>query len=285
MKWLVVTLVLGIVGCGGEKKSTPGAGSGSGSARGQEPPPAAGGLRIFVDDVAVGWLAGDQIALWPRVDTLVPVAARRLGTWEAIKLTGAGPTPVTIAKPSAAYPELVPAIFPDDSGKAAFGMFDPVELAKHGQPALRENAVSEIRIEITKGGGRGENEHGEGGGGDPAQLELTIKTKDGDKVIEGSKLIDMPREAPPGGAGEGKGWKLSVILAQAGVTKYERLLLADTKGTNLTLETQDVDEKAAIPFVKLNRQGTLRFRVYRKQGDTWQPGSDLRGLASVEILK
>jgi hypothetical protein len=95
----------------------------------------------------------------------------------------------------------------------------------------------------------------------------------------------MPREAPPGGEGEGKGWKLSTILAQAGATKYERLLLADSKGTNLTLEKQDVDEKAAIPFVKLNRQGTLRFRVYRKQGDTWQPGSDLRGLTSVEILK
>ena len=286
MKWLVVTLALGVVGCGGEKKSTPSTGSGSGSAQVQQPPSAAAGaVTIFVDDVQVGSLAEAQVKLWPRLDTLVPVPARRLGTWDSITLKGAGPTPVVIAKPSSTYPELVPAIFPDGTGKAAWGMFDPVELAKHGQPTLRENGVTEIRVALSKGGGRGENEHGEGGGGDPAQLKLTIKSKAGDKVIEGAKLLEMPREAPPGGEGEGKGWKLSAVLAQAGITKYERLLLADAKGTNLTLEKQDLDEKTAVPFVKLNRQGTLRFRVYRKQGETWQPGSDLRGLATIEILK
>ena len=243
-------------------------------------------MKIFVDDVQVGSLATAQVGLWPRLDTLVPVAARRLGTWDAIKVTGAGPSPRTIAKPSSAYPELVPALFPDDKGKAAFGMFDPVELAKHGEPSVRENLVTEIHVVLSKNSGRGENDHGgDGGGGDPALIKLAIKTKDGDKVLEGPKLLAMPREAPPGGEGEGKGWKLSVVLAQVGVTKYERLLLSDAKGTNLTLEKQDLDEKAAIPFVKLNRQGTLRFRVYRKQGETWQPGSDLRGLTSIEILK
>ena len=101
-----------------------------------------------------------SLGLWPRVDTLVPVNARRLGTWESITIVGAGPKPVTIGKPSSAYPELVPAIFPGDGGKPAFGMFDPVELGKHGQPALRENAVSEIKISLAKNSGRGENEPG-----------------------------------------------------------------------------------------------------------------------------
>jgi hypothetical protein len=242
-------------------------------------------VKIFVDDVQVGSLATAQVGLWPRLDTLVPVAARRLGTWDAIKLVGAGPSPVTIAKPSSAYPELVPALFPGEQGKAAFGMFDPVELAKHGQPSLRENLVTEIRVSLSKNSGRGENDHGDGGGADPALLKLTIKTKDSDKVLEGAKLLAMPRESPPGADGQGKGWKLAGMLAQVGVTKYERLLLSDAKGTNLTLEKQDLDETAAIPFVKLNRQGTLRFRVYRKQGETWQPSSDLRGLTSIEVLK
>jgi len=48
--------------------------------------------------------------------------------------------------------------------------------------------------------------------------------------------------------------------------------------------SKDLDPKRAVPFVKLNRQGTLRFRVFKKQGDTWQPGQDVRGLVAVEVL-
>ena len=71
----------------------------------------------------------------------------------------------------------------------------------------------------------------------------------------------------------------------AGVKQYERLVLTGENGTNLTLEKQDLDPKTSVPFIKLNRQGSLRFRVYEKKGDTWQPGKDLRGLLRVEILK
>lgn len=286
MKCLALAVTLALVGACQSEKPTPAPSTGSaGSAGSATGPSAAAGIKIFVDDVQVGMLAEDQVKLWPRLDTLIPVSARRLGTWDKVELKGGG-SPVTLSKPSASYPELVPAIFPGDGGKPAFGMFDPVELAKKGQPSLRENALTEVRISLAKGTGRGENDHGgEGGGADPAKLKLAIKSKAGEKVIEGTKLLELPREAPPGAEGEGKGWKLSMILAQVGITKYERLLLADTKGTNLTLEKQDIDEKKAIPFVKLNRQGNLRFRVYRKQADTWQPGSDLRGLASIEVLK
>lgn len=282
MQWLAVLLAL-CVACGGEKTTKPSGGS-AGSAQPTPPPPASNDVKIFVDDVVVTTVAEAQVKLWPRVDTIVPVAARRLGTWQAIKLTSGKPQAVEINQPSAAHPELVPALFPGEGGKPAFGMFDPVELAKHGNPTLRENMVTEVRIMLAKGTGRGQNEHGDNAGGDPALLKLTIKTAKGEQVIEGKKLLEMTREAPPGDA-DGKGWKLSTVLAQAGVTKYERLLLADAKNTNLTLEKQDLDEKSAIPFIKLNRQGTLRFRVYRKQGDTWQPGSDLRALERIEVLK
>jgi hypothetical protein len=240
-------------------------------------------VAIFVDDQQVGKLAFDQVNLWPRLDTLVPVSARRLGTWQTVTLKGAKST--DLQQPSATHPELVPALFPGADGKPAFGMFDPVELAKHGNPALRADAINEVRIKLAQGGGRGQNDTGEGGGQDPRALELTIKTTAGEQVVKGDKLLETPREALPGETGEGKGWPLSTILKNAGVKSYERLLLTGENGTNLTLEKQDLDPKTSVPFVKLNRQGSLRFRVFKKQGDTWQMGQDLRALTRVEVLK
>ena len=60
---------------------------------------------------------------------------------------------------------------------------------------------------------------------------------------------------------------------------------ADAKGTNLNLEKQDLDPATAMPFVKLNRQGSLRFIVFKKQGEAWTRGGDLRDLAKIEVLK
>ncbi len=285
MKWLAVALAFVTASaCDSGKTKSATSGSGSAAAPGSgDAQPVATGVLIFVDGTQVGTLANDQAALWPRLDTLIPVSARRLGTWDKLELEGAA-APVTIEKPSSAYPEFVPALFPGEGGKPAFGMFDPVELAKKGAPALAKHALTAVRITLAKGTGRGENEHGNTPAADPTQLKLAIKSKSGEHIIEGTKLLELPREAPPGES-EGKGWKLSTLLAQVGVTKYTRLLLTDASGTNLTLEKQDLDEKAAVPFVKLNRQGALRFRVYRKQADTWQAGSDLRGLTRVEVLK
>jgi hypothetical protein len=280
MRNLVKTLLLiSVVACSkGENKQPQPAAKGSAAEL-----PDGKAIAIYVDDQQVGKLALDQVNLWPRLDTLVPVAARRLGTWETVTLKGA--KTAELKQPSAQHPELVPALFPGPDGKPAFGMFDPVELAKHGNPALREDSINEVRIKLAQGGGRGQNDTGEGGGQDPRALALTIKTTAGEHVVKGDKLLETPREAVPGESGEGKGWPLSTILTNAGVKSYQRLLLTGENGTNLTLEKQDLDPKAAVPFVKLNRQGTLRFRVYKKQGDTWQPGQDLRGLTRVEVLK
>jgi hypothetical protein len=279
MRSLVTTLLLiSVVACskGDSKQEARPQGS-------AQPQPADTSVAIYVDDQQVGKLAPDQVNLWPRLDTLVPVAARRLGTWQTVTLKGAKTT--DLQQPSAAHPELVPALFPGEGGTPAFGMFDPVELAKHGKPALREDAIHEIRIKLAQGGGRGQNDTGEGGGRDPREIQLTIKTPAGEQVVKGDKLLETTREPQPGETGEGKGWTLATILGNAGVKSYERLLLTGEGGTNLTLEKQDLDPKIAVPFVKLNRQGSLRFRVFKKQGDTWQPGQDLRGLVRVEILK
>jgi hypothetical protein len=274
---VLLAAALALVGC---KKSDdkPATKAGSGSAVAA---PVAG-IQVFVNEEVITTVTLEQLKAWPRIDTVVPVEARRLGTWQSIELVGA--KPVTIQQPSSTHPDRVPAIFLGDKGPA-FGMFDPVELAKKGTPALREDGVTEVRIRTAQGSGRGENEHGEGGGGDPSKLEIKIKTKAGEQVVTGEKLIAMPREAPPGEADTHAGWRLLTLLEKQGIKAPKRLLLSDAKGTNLTLEAQDLDPATAVPFLKLNRQGTIRFRVFRKQGDTWQMGSDLRGLTTIEVIE
>ena len=278
-------LVISLVACGkGDSKQPPATGSATGSAAGSaESAPAEKSVEIFVDDKPVGKLAMDKVNLWPRLDTLVPVSARRLGTWQTITLEGAKTTDVQ--QPSSTYPQFVPAVFPGEGGEPAFGMFDPVELAKHGNPALRADAITEIRVKLAEGSERGQNDHGAGGGGDPTKLELHIKSAAGEHVIKGTQLLELPREPQPGEMSDTKGWTLAKLLAHAGVKKYERLRLTGESGTNLTLEKQDLDPKTSIPFIKLNRQGQLRFRVFKKEGDAWQAAQDLRGLAGVEVLK
>jgi hypothetical protein len=276
---LIISLVTSLVACSkGESKPK------ADPKTAEHPAVTNNSIAVFVDDQQVGTLAPEQVKLWPRLDTLVPVSARRLGTWQTITLK-ADAKSTDLQQPSATHPELVPALFPNDAGAPSFGMFDPVELAKHGKPALREDGIHEVRIALTKGGGRGQNDTGQGGGQDPRAIELTIKTPKSEQVVKGDKLLETPRESQPGETGEGKGWTLASILDHAGVKGYEKLLLTGEGGTNLTLEKQDLDPKSSIPFVKLNRQGALRFRVFKKQGDTWQPGQDLRGLVRVEVLK
>lgn len=281
---LAAAISVSVVGCKKDDAKPAASGSASQAAAEQKPEVPAGAVQLFVDDKPVGTLAPEQIAMWPRLDSLVPMAARRLGTWETITLAGSAPT--EIKHPSATYPEYVPALYPGEGGAAAFGMFDPVELAKRGTPAVNHAGISQVRIALATGTGRGENDHhGSEGGGDPTKLELHVKSKQGDHVIPGTKLVEIPREPQPGEGGDAKGWKLGKILEQVGITKYKRLLLSDVNGVTLTLEERDLDPAKAIPFLKLNRQGTLRFRVYRKQGDTWQPSGDLRGLELIEVLE
>jgi hypothetical protein len=289
--WFAIAL---LAGCHGEdppaaRPAGSGSGSGSGSAAAPVPPPAM--IALFVDDAAAGQVSRAQVDAWPRLDAMVPPAARRLGMWQDVYLKGKTAKPTELHQPSATYPELVPALFPGEDGLPAFGMFDPVELAKHGKAALVEYGVHEIRIKLNHDSGRGEHEEGQSGGGahesaDPNDLKLTVKTARGEQVIEGKKLLAIPRQRQPGDeGGEPKGWPLTLILELAGVKSYQRLLLTDAAGLNLTLEKVDLDPKVAVPFIKLNRQGQLRFRVFKKQGQGWVPSGDLRDLQRIEILK
>lgn len=278
MRRLVVLLALAACSKGSsDKTEKPPTGSGSAVVA----PKPAEGVALFVDGQQVATVTSEQAAAWPRVDTLVPKAASRLGKWQKVILTGDGQQ--QIESPSSKYPELVPALFPGKDNHPAFGYFDPVELAKKGTPQVRADHLKEVRIQLAENSGRGENDHGDSGGADPTKLEITIKTSKGEQKLLGTQLLEMTRQPPPGDNG-GMGWPLAAILEKGGVKVYEKVIVSGGT-TNLTLEKQDLDAATSVPFVKLNRQGSLRFIMFKKNGDAWARAGDLRDLDRIEIVK
>jgi hypothetical protein len=248
-------------------------------------PPKASSVTLFVDSEKVVDLDRAKAETWPRLDSLLPANARRYGTWNAIK--GADSTGAfEIKKPGSTYGALVPAIYPDANGKGInLGLFDPVDLAQKGTPKVSQLGLTELHVLIEKSGARGQNDHMGGEATDPNKLMLAIEAGATKVELTGTQLLALPREnAPDDDSGEHKGWKLSAILASANVPPPTRLLLTGDE-MNLTLEQADLDPQTSVPFIKLNRQGALRFRTYKKQGNGWTLGSDLRGLRKIQVLQ
>lgn len=267
--------------CGAKKDDAPAArAAGSGAA-----PAAAsvtGVLQLQVDGVAAGSVTAADVARWPRLDTLLPEPARRLGRWQAIQTRGLRDG--SLPAPFETYRDFVPALYPGVGGGISFGLFDPVELGKKGKPAITIDGLTLLDVKLDASGTRGGNDHGGDTAANPAEVDLVIEAGGTQTHLKGTQLLDIPREAPPGEGEEAKGWTLRTLLATAGVTTFSKLLLHDAGGTSLPLEAADLGA-SAVPYVKLNRQGALRFRLYTKQGDGWQQGADLRGLVRIQVVK
>ncbi len=284
--WLVISTALAATACKGEKKPAPAAGK-TGSAV-VAAPPAAATVCVFVGDVKAQCLDAAAIKLWPRLDNLLPPEARRMGTWKTIMVqttTGRG---TDLNQPADTYPDLVPALFPAADGSTTLGMFDLVELANHGRPKWQQPAIKEVHVIAALGGGRGENEDGHVAA-DPNDLALKFVVAGKETTLAGPALLAIAREAQPGEDGEAKGWSLLTLLKSAKVPlptdkPGKRYLLTDAAGMNLTLEPSDFVTGVSVPFVKLNKQGALRFWVFKKKGEGWAKGADLRGLVSVQVL-
>lgn len=251
-----------------------------------EPAPAAlGATELYVGESKIDVIDRDKAATWPRLDSLMPANARRYGTWLALRGERAK-GPFEIKKPGALYGSLVPALFPSRAGAGvSLGLFDPVELARKGEPKISFDELRTLRVELDTSGARGQNDHMGGEATDPNALTLTIE-HGGNKVeLRGEQLLGLPQDnEPTDDTGEHKGWKLSSILAAAKAPAGKRLLLTGGE-LNLTLEAEDLDEATSVPFVKLNRQGALRYRTYKKSGEGWRVAGDLRGLSKVQILQ
>jgi len=277
---ILLFCVLVAAACG--SKSSDGGGGGSGTASGTQEP-ASTATKLFVDDKEVAQVDAAKVATWPRLDSLLPESARRMGKWQAISIKNAKPTPPEIANPSQAYHDYIPVLFPGPGGKVSFGMFDPVELGKKGKAALQEDGVLELKVKLAPDSGRGENDHQGGSAVDPQDIKLAIvPLKGAEQTMTGDHLLAITREGMPGGGGDAKGWKLQAILDAAGIKTFKKIRLTDAAGPSLTLEAKDLDDKT-IPFIKLNRQGSLRFRVFKKQGEGWQAAGDLRALQTIKV--
>lgn len=287
--WMCLIVVVAI-GCGGKKKESEGGGSGSGSgsgtgiATGSAPVAEVkdeNTVEVFVNDESVAKLTSKQLASWPRLDTLVPVEARRLGTWMAIafKTTGA---PASLERPAQNHPDKVPVIYAGKDGKPAFGMFDPVEYANKGQAAFQVDGVREVRLALSNTERGGEHQGGGGEGADITKLVLKIVTGDGEKQLTGPEILKLPREPQPGNE-DTKGWRVTQFLTAVGVKKFDSIVLHDASGATVPLTRKELEPKSTNPFVKLNKSGVLRFRMFTKQGKGWSPGADLRGLVKIEV--
>ena len=277
--WIGLAVTVASLGGGacGSKADAPASGSGSAGPAAVVAPPGPV-LEVFVNDESVAKVTAAQIAAWPRLDSLVPPQARRLGQWGTVTLKDATRS-TELTKPSDTYADMVPALYPS-AGGAAFGMFDAVELAKKGAPAMHQDGLREIRIAIVDNG-RGQNEDGAEAAGDPSKLVLAFKTPAGETKLTGDKILAIPREAL---AGQGQGWKLQTLMTAGGITTFEHLVLTDAAGPNVTLDQADFAADS-MPFVKLNKRGELRFKVYKKKGEGWEAGAGLRALATIQVLK
>ncbi len=273
----VVVVVLAIA-CG-DKKESQGGGSGSGSAPVAKPDD--NSVEIFIDDQPAVKIAAKDLASWPRLDSLLPQEARRLGTWQRLSFTTTG-APTVLEKPAQNHPDQVPVVFASSDGKPTFGMFDPVEYAKKGQAGFRVEGVREVRLSLSKMDRGGDHQGGGGEGADITKLVLEIVTKDGKKQLTGPEIVKLPREPQPG-SDDTKGWRVTQFLEAVGVTKYESIVLFDASGATVPLTKKELDPATSNPFVKLNKSGVLRFRMFTKQGAGWSPGADLRGLSKIEV--
>lgn len=273
------TMLFVLLAACSSKKDEPKPGPASGTA--VAPKADDGSVEIFIDEGSVAKLAPKDLAAWPRLDTLVPHDARRLGTWMALSFT-TGAEPKKLDRPAQAHPDMVPVVFPGKDGKPAFGMFDAVEYAKKGEPAYRVDQVRSIKLELSKQERGGEHQGGGGEGADITKLVLEITTKDGKKQLTGPEILKLPREAQPGND-DTKGWRVTQFLEAAGVKDFASVTLFDASGASLPLAKKDLDPATHVPFVKLNKSGVLRFRMFEKQGSGWAAGADLRGLAKIEV--
>lgn len=283
---LILAWSLAVAGCKKEEKAGPGKGTGSAATKG-------GIVAIFVDDKQVATIDAGKTAAYPPLGALLPADSGDPTKWKSIIVSTGTDKPSVFPSPTDSNPGLVAALFTTRGG-IAFGFFAPEDLAKKGKPQREVQGITEIRIALGKGmAARGDGD-GEGGGGEndgarPAlSADLVIRIKGGpagEIKFTGEQLAKMSTTTAPIGDMDTPGWTLPAVLEAAGVKPAEakQIVVYGEEGANLVLEPGDLDPAKANLFIKLNRQGKLRFRVFRKVGETWEVGGELRGISEVEL--
>ncbi len=256
-------------------------------------PPAGVKVALVVDGKPALDVDPGRAAQYPPIGALLAGPARDPSTWSALEVRPRQGEARTLTADE--QKGKIAALYPDRGG-TAFGLFSPEELAKKARPAIAVTDVAEVRITLAAakegGGGGGDSggggDHGGGGGDDErprptADLKITIKGPAGEVVFTGDKLNDLATVTAPSGDTETPGWTIPAILKAAGVEPTGKLFLVGEEGASLLLEPGDLDPATTMLYVKLNRQGQLRFRVFKKQGEVWDVTGELRGIKSIEL--
>jgi hypothetical protein len=256
-------------------------------------PPGPKEIELVVDAKRSGMLDAAKLGSWAPLGSFLPSGVQNMERWGAIEVTVDGKVE-RIDDPSAKHPGLVAAVFPGRSGPA-FGFFAPQDLAKKGKAQWQREPVSQLVVttrapEAATEGGQGGGD-GAGGGAEnegdrpapSADLKITIVGPAGETVFTGDKLASLPTTTAPVGDTETPGWTIDQILTTAGVSPTGKVVVYGEESANLILEPSDLDPKTAKPFIKLNRSGQLRFRLFRKSGDTWDIAGELRGISRIEL--
>ena len=161
-------------------------------------------------------------------------------------------------------------------------------------------AVTKVTIKTRSDAGQIAAQVGEHGSGDSGgkrehadevrpvaspTMQIAITGARGESVFTGDKLEALPVIKAPAGDTETPGWSLLDVLGAAGIDKPQVVHLTDGEGATLQLGAADFDPAQAVLYLKLNRSGVVRFRVFRKKGETWEVGGELRGITKIHIVK
>ncbi len=269
--------------------------------KGKTPPaataPAPRPLAVFLDDreVATTAVVGSQ----PRPLRDAAPGAPAVDAWIGITVVDrAGKVHTTLApgrNQAGTTPVLVAGKAGVDFGFLADGAAAPtglvVDVARitigvKGDAGQIANQVGHPPDDRGGGDSGGKREHGdEARPTVSADLRIAISGAGGESVFTGDRLAALPTIKAPSGDTETAGWSLVDVLAAAGITKPKVVHLTDGEGSTLRLDAADFDPTKVILYLKLNRSGVIRFRVFRRVGEAWEVGGELRGITKIHVVE
>ncbi len=260
--------------------------------------PAPAAVTILVDEHAL--TSSVMLGRNPRPLTELVTGAPALDTWlalEAIDSVGKVHTTMTPARTQAGKVPML--AMTTDGVEVGFG-------APGGTGPLAEAVFGVTRVTIKVQGDKGAiaaqvgaqaGDHGTGDSGGQREhadegrpsagpdLKIAITGASGESEFTGDRLAALPVIKAPSGDTETPGWSLIDVLAAVGIDKPQVVHLTDGEGATLRLDASDFDPTKVVLYLKLNRSGVIRFRVFRRVGETWEVGGELRGITKIQVLK
>jgi hypothetical protein len=103
--------------------------------------------------------------------------------------------------------------------------------------------------------------------------------------VKGEDLAKIKTVTAPQGDTSTPGWDVASVLAAEKITPTAKLIVTDEGGATVTITAKQLDPKTDLAFMKVNKQGQIRFRLFEKNsGGGWDVAGELRGVTTIELL-